>query len=77
MDAIVKNPYFKLLANNITPSILEKFSLKKIESNIKADAPFLHSLIKKASGVNKANVTNGDKNMSATTPLVMKSRKIR
>ncbi len=40
MNAIVKNLYFKLPANNITPSILEEFSLKKIESNIKVDVPF-------------------------------------
>lgn len=35
MDAVVKNPYFKLPADNITPSTLEEFSLEKIESNIK------------------------------------------
>lgn len=74
MNAIVKNLYFKLPANNITPSILEEFSLKKNESNIKADALFLHSLIRKASGVKKVNAANGDKNMSATTPLATKSR---
>lgn len=43
MDTIVKNFYFKLPANNITPSILEEFSFEKIERNIKADALFLHS----------------------------------
>ena len=74
MDAIIKNLYFKLSANNITPSILEKFSLEKIKSNIKVDAPFLYSLIKEASGVKKINVTNCDKNISATTPLATKNR---
>lgn len=34
IDAVIKNPYFKLLANDITPSIVEEFSLEKIESNI-------------------------------------------
>ncbi len=40
IDAVVKNPYFKLLADNITPSTLKEFSLEKIDSNIKADAYF-------------------------------------
>ncbi len=73
MDAVIKNPYFKLPANNITPSILEEFSLEKIESNIKADAPFLHSLIREASGVKKVNAADGDKNMYATISLYTKS----
>lgn len=37
MDAVVKKSYFKLLANNIMSFILKKFSLEKIDSNIKAD----------------------------------------
>lgn len=45
INTVVRNPYFKLLANNITPFTLEEFSLNKIDSNIKADALFLHSLI--------------------------------
>lgn len=53
IDTIVKNPYFKLSANNITFSILEGFSLEKIESNIKADAFFLDSLIREISDVDK------------------------
>ncbi len=77
MDAVVKNPYFKLPANNITPSTLEEFSLEKIESNIKADASFLHSLIREASRIKKVNAADGDKNMSAITPLVTKSREDR
>ena len=74
MDAVVKNPYFKLLANNITPSILEEFSVEKIESNIKVDALFFYSLIKEVSGIKKVNAANSDKNMSTTTPLAMKSK---
>lgn len=49
MDAVIKNSYFKLLANDITPSILKKFSLEKIKSNIKTNAYFLYSPIKKIS----------------------------
>lgn len=74
IDAIVKNSYFKLLANNITPSILKEFSLKKIESNIKADTSFFHSSIREASSVKKVNAANGDKNMSATILLATKNR---
>lgn len=48
MDAIVKNLYFKLLTSNITFSIIEKFSLKKIDNNIKVAKFFLHFLIQKA-----------------------------
>lgn len=54
IDDIVKNLYFKLLANNITASILKEFCLKKIKSNIKADAPFFYSLIRKVSGIKKS-----------------------
>ena len=75
MDAVVKNPYFKLSANNITSSTLEEFSLEKIESNLKADASFFHSLIRETSGVQKVNNADGDKNTSNTTPLAAKSRK--
>ena len=75
MDAVIKNPYFKLLANNITPSILKEFFLEKIENNIKADAFFLHSLIKEISGIRKVNVINDDKNISATTLLATTSKK--
>ena len=45
IDAVFKNFYFKLPADNITPSTLEEFSLEKIENNIKTDAFFLYSLI--------------------------------
>ena len=75
IDAVVKNPYFKLSANNITSSTLEKFSLEKIESNIKAaDVPFFYSLIKRISGVKKVYAANNDKNISATIPLAIKSK---
>ena len=74
MDAIVKNPYFKLPANNITLSTLEEFSLEKIESNFKLNAPFFHSLIREVSGIFKVNTANGAKNTSNTTPLAAKSR---
>ena len=71
---VVKNPYFKLPANNITLSTFEKFSLKRIESNIKADILFLYSPIRKASGVKKVNAANSDKNISTTTLLVIKNK---
>lgn len=74
IDAVIKNFYFKLSANNITSSILKKFFLEKIQSNLKVDAPFFHSLIRETSGVQKINVTNSDKNMSNTTLLATKSR---
>lgn len=74
IDAIVKKPYFKLLANNITPSILEGFSLKKIKSNLKANALFFYSLIREKSDVQKVNAVNGDKNMSNTILLVAKNK---
>ncbi len=75
MNAVIKNLYFKLLANNITFSTFEEFFLEKIKSNIKINALFLYSLIREVSGVKKVNTANGDKNMSATTFLIMKSRK--
>ena len=74
IDAVVKNPYFKLPADNITSSTLEEFFLEKIESNLKADAIFFHFLIREASGVQKVNDANSDKNTSNTTPLAAKSR---
>lgn len=41
IDVIVKNPYFKLSANNITfTTIFKEFSLKKINNNIIADLFF-------------------------------------
>ncbi len=39
-DMVVKNPYFKLPANNITLSTLKKFFLEKIKSIIKVDVLF-------------------------------------
>ena len=67
MDIIIKNSYFKLLANNITLSILEKFYLEKIENNIKADISFFHFLKGEAFSI------NSNKNMSITTRLMVKS----
>lgn len=74
IDAIIKNFYFKLPADNITLSTLEEFFFKKIKSNIIIDALFLSSLIRKASGVKKINAVNGDKNIFVTTPLATKNR---
>ena len=51
IDMVIKNLYFKLLADNITPSIFKKFSLEKIESNIKVDIFFFHSLIRETSDI--------------------------
>lgn len=75
IDAVVKNLYFKLLANNITLFILEGFFLEKIENNIKVDVLFFHSLIREASGIIKINAVNNDKNISATISSMVKSRK--
>lgn len=54
MNVVVKISYFKLLVNNITPSILEEFCLEKIKSNIQMDVLFFYSLIGKTSGVKKS-----------------------
>ena len=75
IDIIIKNFHFKLSANNITPFTFKKFFLKKIKSNIKADIFFFYSLIKKVSGIKKVNAANSDKNIFATTFLVIKKRK--
>ena len=77
MDIVIKNPYFKLLGNNITLSRYEKFFLEKIKRNTKVDALFLYSLIRKASDVKKVNAINSDKNMSATTLLVTNNKEDR
>ncbi len=74
IDTVIKNIYFKLSANNITPSTLKEFFLGWIKINIKADALFLYSLIREVSSVKKVNDANSDKNMFATTFLAMKSR---
>lgn len=71
---VVRNPYFKFLANNITPSILEELSLEKSDSNIKVDALFLYSLIREAVGVGKLNAANCDNDTFATTFLAANSR---
>lgn len=72
---IIKNFYFKLSANNLTPSTFEEFSLKEIKSNIKADISFFYFLIRVASNVKKVNITNSNKNMFTTTFLAIKSKK--
>lgn len=74
IDIIVKKPYVKLWANNITLSILEKFSLEKIENNIKTDALFFHFLIKKVFGIKKVNIANDNKNIFITRSLAIKNR---
>lgn len=61
---VVKNPYFKLSADNITPSMIEKFFLEKIHSNIKTNISFLHFLIKKSASIKMINTTNYDNNIS-------------
>lgn len=75
MNIIIKNLYLKLLANNITFSILKKFFLKKIESNIKINISFFYFLIKKLSIIKKVNTINSDKNIFTTMFLVEKYRK--
>lgn len=75
MYTIIKNPYFKLLTNNITYSTLENIFLEKIKSNIKTNRLFLCSLIKKEYGIKKVNAINSDKNMFNTIFLVIKNRK--
>lgn len=60
IDIVVKNSYFKLLAYNITPFILEEFFLKKIKNNIKANISFFYSLIREVSGIKKVNAANSD-----------------
>ena len=62
IDVVIKNLYFKLLADNITPSTLKNFFLEKIESNIKVDTTFFHSLIREASDIQKVNIINSNKN---------------
>ncbi len=73
---VIKNLYSKLLMNNITLSILGNFSLEKIKSSIKTDAPFLYFLIKKISNIKKVNIANNDKNISVTILLAIKMEKI-
>lgn len=75
MDAIAKNLYFKFSANNVTLSILGDFLLKKIESNIKADALFFLSSIKEASSVKKINAADSDRCIFVTTIFITKGRK--
>lgn len=75
MDAIVKNPYFKLSTNNITSFIFEEFYLKKTENNIKANTSFFCYLIKKVFDIKKVNTANSNKNISITTYLITKSLK--
>lgn len=40
LDVIIKNFYFKFLPDNISLSIFERFSLKKVDSNIKIHVLF-------------------------------------
>lgn len=73
MNAVVRNLYFKLSANNITFSILEKFFLEKIDSNIKANISFLYLLIQEAVGIKIINIANFDSNTFATIPSTINS----
>lgn len=75
MNTIVKNSNFKLLANNITPSILEEFSLEKIDSNIKANTLFLYFLIQEATGIKIVNIVDYDNNTFATTLFTANNEK--
>lgn len=72
---IIKNPYFKLLTNNITYFTLENIFLEKIKSNIKTNRLFLYFLIKKTYSIKKVNAINSDKNMFNTIFLIIKNRK--
>lgn len=71
----VKNFYFNLSDNNITLSILEGFSLKKIDNNIKADISFLHFLIWEVVGVKIINTADYNSDTSATTPFATNNKK--
>ena len=44
INLIIKNLYFKFLANNIILSIVEGFFSEKIKSNIKMNAIFFYTL---------------------------------
>lgn len=74
IDAVIKNPYFKLPANNITLSTFEEFFLEKIENNLKVEVLFFHFLIREPSGIQKVNTANSDKNTSNITSLTAKNR---
>lgn len=75
LDIIIKNLYFKLLADNITLSRLSLmiFFLKKIKNNIKLDALFLNPLTKEVSTIKKVNAITNHKNIFATSYLAIKS----
>lgn len=75
IDTVIKNPYFKLLANNIILSILKKFFLEKIDSNIKMNIFFLHSLIWEKASVKIVNIADYDSDTSATTLFATNSKK--
>lgn len=75
MDVVVRNLYFKLLVNNITLSTLKVFFLEKIDSNIKEDISFLHSLIQEITSVKIVNTADCDNNIFATTFFAANSKK--
>lgn len=54
--------------------MLKEFFLEKIDSNIKADTLFLHSLIQEAVGVEIVNTTDYDSDTSATTFSAINSK---
>lgn len=64
MNVIIKDLYLKLLTNNIIFSIFKEFSIEKIESNIKENASFLHSLIRELTSIKKINAINRGNKMA-------------
>lgn len=75
MYTIIRNIYFKLSINNIILFKLEGFFLEKIDNNIKANALYLHFLIRKTVGVKKVNVVKYNKDIFAIIFLTTNSRK--
>lgn len=67
IDIVVKNLYFKLLANIINLYIFKELSLEKIDSNIKADVSILYFLIWEAADIGIVNTANYNSDISATT----------
>lgn len=53
INTIIINPYFKLLVNNFSFFIFNKFFLEKIDNNIKTNKFFLQFLIKKITNIKK------------------------
>lgn len=75
MDTIITNYYFKLAANNIRLSILNKFFLEKIDNNIKINTTILQSLLKKITDMKKTNATNLEIDIFAIITSAVNSKK--